>query len=715
MKIRWKFFLTLLIFSLTPLLVVFSISQHGTRKLGQTISEDTRETLREIASESLRTAAENHADILLRMGQGLEFALLTLANEAERVLAEDPAAMPRVYFAQDFDRKESAPPDFAPSDLYRKRTEEGRLVSSSVSFGNPVFYVVPGVEEMEVSPDIARLSKLTPLFKSLSNEFDNELYWAYVSLKSGLHVSYPGHGGYPKSYDPRVRPWYLSAKDASYRDNSVIWSGPVVDATTELVTYTVSKRINHPDGTFAGVAAIDILLNEILQEHALSAQWSSQMRSFLVKSEINPQTGKTGLLILAQKDYENAAGSWQSTIQHEWLASEDSEKFKEILTQVEQGKVGYMELPYKGMDSFWAYSHFNIHKSTHFMLIAPKAVIMKLPEQTGRTVLTYTQKQLHITGIAATVALILLAAAAYFGSRATTRSFLKMSSAARRLAQGDFSVRIDLKTGDERDHLITAFNDMVPKLEDHVRLQQSLDLAMEVQQRLLPRSDPEIAGLDVSGTSIYCDETGGDYYDFLDLSEIEPGKLGVVLGDVSGHGISSALLMASVRASLRQRTALRGKIGQVITDVNRQLSQDVEDSGQFMTMFCLTIDPTERNVQWVRAGHDPAILYDPIADKLEELVGVGMALGIDEDFEYEENEIRGLKEGQVIFLGTDGIWEAANPEGEFFGKERLYQVIRENGTKSARDIVSSVIDAVTRFQRDRASEDDVTLVAVKIE
>ncbi len=122
------------------------------------------------------------------------------------------------------------------------------------------------------------------------------------------------------------------------------------------------------------------------------------------------------------------------------------------------------------------------------------------------------------------------------------------------------------------------------------RMRQSLDLAMEVQQNLLPKGNLKLDGFDIAGKSIYCDETGGDYYDFIISGETKDRKIGVAIGDVSGHGIPSALLMATVRSSLRQRLSLPGSIDRIITDVNRQLVRDVEDTGQFMTMFYLDID-----------------------------------------------------------------------------------------------------------------------------
>jgi sigma-B regulation protein RsbU (phosphoserine phosphatase) len=103
--------------------------------------------------------------------------------------------------------------------------------------------------------------------------------------------------------------------------------------------------------------------------------------------------------------------------------------------------------------------------------------------------------------------------------------------------------------------------------------------------------------LDIAGRSIYCDETGGDYYDFITSDTDENGQLTIAIGDVSGHGISSALLMATVRSSLRQRLSQPGDAGDIISDVNRQLVQDVEDSGQFMTLFYLNIDATKAQTE----------------------------------------------------------------------------------------------------------------------
>ena len=202
-------------------------------------------------------------------------------------------------------------------------------------------------------------------------------------------------------------------------------------------------------------------------------------------------------------------------------------------------------------------------------------------------------------------------------------------------------------------------------------------------------------GLDIAARSLYCDETGGDYFDFIGNDN---KQLNVVIGDVSGHGISSAILMASVRAFLRQRAHLHGNLSRILSDVNRQLLTDVEDSGNFMTLFYLRIDPGNRCMRWIRAGHDPAIFYNPFSDRFNDMHGKSPALGIAEQAVFEENERTGLTPGQIIVLSTDGLWEARNKEGNMFGKEPLYQIIRRNRNAVAEDILGTCFESLKEFQ-----------------
>jgi serine phosphatase RsbU (regulator of sigma subunit) len=261
--------------------------------------------------------------------------------------------------------------------------------------------------------------------------------------------------------------------------------------------------------------------------------------------------------------------------------------------------------------------------------------------------------------------------------------------------------------------LILAEEALRKRERERDRLRHSLELAREIQQILLPKDNPKIGGLEVAGKSIYCDETGGDYFDFITVKEKQGEKLGVVVGDVAGHGISSALLMASVRSALRQRLALSGSISRIITDVNCQLAGDLADYGQFVTLFYLLVDPARQTLEWVRAGHEPAILYDPVSDDFFELQGSGMALGVDKDFQYEKNQKENFSRGSIVVLATDGVWEARNKSGEMFGRTAVYDVIRNNSANVASHIMEAIISQIKKFLKASKPEDDLTLVVVK--
>lgn len=302
----------------------------------------------------------------------------------------------------------------------------------------------------------------------------------------------------------------------------------------------------------------------------------------------------------------------------------------------------------------------------------------------------------------------------YLVGKSILRPVKAMMGLVKKVRHGDFTHKIQVVSNDELGVLGDGMNEMTEGLIERDRMRQSLYLAKEVQQALLPRMDPAIEGLDIASTSVYCDETGGDYFDYLGNVEQGSGKISVVVGDVSGHGVPSALLMATARAFLRQRSNLPGSIGQIVSDVNRQLAWDVAESGGFMTLFYLTIDAKNRRLRWVRAGHDPAIFYDPASDTFEALHGTGMALGVQADARFEANEKVDLQNRQIIFLGTDGIWEARNPQGEMFGKDRIHRIIRQNHQAGAKEILTGCFDALRRFLEDRAPEDDITIIVIKL-
>ena len=243
---------------------------------------------------------------------------------------------------------------------------------------------------------------------------------------------------------------------------------------------------------------------------------------------------------------------------------------------------------------------------------------------------------------------------------------------------------------------------------------KALMLAAEVQRSFLPQASPRLRGLDIAGKNIPCDEVGGDYFDYLPGDERSSDSLSVVVGDITGHGVDAALLMTGVCSFLRSRVSRSGTIAEIISEMNRHLTLDVFDAGRFMTLFYLALDLGERRLRWVRAGHDPAVLYDPRKDVFHELKGRGVALGLSESFEYEENSVTGVGEGQIIAIGTDGIWEAHNRHGEMFGKERFKDALRRSSEMNVEGIIEAIFEELKEFTAGVRPEDDVTLVVLRV-
>lgn len=243
---------------------------------------------------------------------------------------------------------------------------------------------------------------------------------------------------------------------------------------------------------------------------------------------------------------------------------------------------------------------------------------------------------------------------------------------------------------------------------------KALQLAAEVQKSLLPDRAPSADGLDIAGKMFPCDEVGGDYFDYLPETINNNNYLSIVIGDITGHGVDAALLMTSARAFLRMRAAKPGTVEDVVMDLNRHLTRDMEKTGRFMTLFYLFVERSNNRMAWVRAGHDPVLQYDPAIDRFNDLKGPGIALGLDKDFIYQKQHVENFATNQVFVLATDGLYEACNTAGEMFGKERLKNIVQLNSTETSEIILDRIMQEHHLFTSGVAREDDITLVIVKI-
>lgn len=243
-------------------------------------------------------------------------------------------------------------------------------------------------------------------------------------------------------------------------------------------------------------------------------------------------------------------------------------------------------------------------------------------------------------------------------------------------------------------------------------IEGELKNAAEVQRVLLPKEDPVVSGFRVNGTNIPARIISGDYYDYIELHD---GRLGVVVADVSGKGVSAGLLMAMCRSLLRAVSLSNASPSAVLGAVNRYIFPDIRED-MFISMIYGILEPADGTMTFSRAGHEPALIYRKANSEVEVVRPKGLALGIDAGGVFErvtQDMTVKLKSGDCVLLFTDGVKEAANDHGEEFGLERLADTFEEAAKVGAEAVVTRVQEAVNAFTGEDAQMDDVTIVAIE--
>ncbi len=241
------------------------------------------------------------------------------------------------------------------------------------------------------------------------------------------------------------------------------------------------------------------------------------------------------------------------------------------------------------------------------------------------------------------------------------------------------------------------------------KIVQELEIARNIQQSFLPDITPIVEGAEVSALFLPARQVGGDFYDFIPISE---RNLGLVIADVSGKGVPAALFMALSRALMRANSLQDSHVSNAVIRTNR-LILECATSGLFVTLFYAILDTQTRRLKYVSAGHNPPILYKNKTKEIQLLQADGIALGVLDDILLEEKEVS-LEKGDVIALYTDGVTEMINTQEEEFGEERLIQLISENHTLSANDLIYKIKDVVMSFAGEAPQFDDFTVMIVKM-
>ena len=254
---------------------------------------------------------------------------------------------------------------------------------------------------------------------------------------------------------------------------------------------------------------------------------------------------------------------------------------------------------------------------------------------------------------------------------------------------------------------ITARKKAEKDLRDH---EEQFRVARDIQQWMFPKQAPECVGFDIAGVSYPAAAAGGDYYDYVSLLG---DRMGFVVGDVTGHGVGPALLMAEARAYLRILVKRREVVGDILSRANFVLADDLSLE-RYITMILVSLDLEKRRVCWANAGHPSGLVIDRTGHCRRQLKRTGPPLGIRKTAQYEtENELQ-LEDGDMLVLLTDGFEEALSESDEFFGVERICEHVHRHRAETAQTILETLRDSVSAFSDGGEAEDDLTGIIVKV-
>ncbi len=499
------------------------------------------------------------------------------------------------------------------------------------------------------------------------------------------------------AYDPRKRPWYHIALQHELAAWTPIyfWFGEQGKDSQTGSGFT--RAIRDRNGTLQGVLVIDVTLGA-LSEYLKRLPFTKNGYVFIIDDQ--------HLLVAASHGAVNSKAGERMALdrsEHPVAKATAAAMAGPQAADFNSGELSVAAIDIAGDPARLLVTRFESYPGIKWK------IVVVIPESTFLADAQRAQRDAIGLASLAVLGSVLLGV---FLSGRLAGPVLQLIGHVRRVGKGDFSSRVYLTQAREFRELSTELNKMANNLHHHMEVQQSLRIAREIQQSLLPATDPTVPGLEVSGRSHYCETTGGDYYDFIDVSTIDRTKLLIAVGDVVGHGIGAALLMAAARAAVRAHAPYEPHLASLMKKVNHVLAEDRRHR-QFMTMALIVIDPVHRQIRWANAGHDPALVYRAATDQFEELAGGDIPLGIETGVDYLDYDHLGLSDGDVLVVGTDGIWDTRSDTGEWFGKHRLRELIRRQGNQSAKELAGSLEEELARFRQNRPPIDDVTFVIVR--
>ena len=542
---------------------------------------------------------------------------------------------------------------------------------------------------------------------------------AYLATESGILYKYSPDSSLTR-FDPRTREWYTEAIEAKKTgNNSPVWQIPYVDKDSGKLCITCSKAFSESSGKTLGVIACDMYLSQISQQ-ILNSKTNNSGYAFIV--------GKNGEIVMHPEYYDSNFNPYP-------LGADIDETYKETLNNMKEGNSGIQKAIIDGKEYYIAYSpmqetgwSFGIAAEVGKIITSAtdaKIVVNDATGQTQNTISSKTNLLLVYLALAFCLCSFLSFIVSVIASKKITAPLKNLKQGVQKIGGGDLSINLKIETKDEIGELAAAFNKMVKDLNSYInelsetiadkeKVKSELSVAKKIQLSMLPcifPAFPERDDFDIYAITDPAKEVGGDFYDFF---FVDDNHLAVVIADVSGKGIPSALFMVIAKTLIKNQLQGGKSPEETLEIVNNQLCEN-NDADMFVTAFIGVYNLTNGEFIFSNAGHNPPFLYRSGRDSFEAIkMDHGFVLAGVKNKDYKNYKIH-LSQGDVLFMYTDGVTEATK-NNEVFSEQRLKATLNNCNIKNLeiKEMINSVKTELSNFYSGSPKFDDITIMAFKV-
>lgn len=686
---------------------------------------DTRELTLSIGNEIIFQAAENSQEALIQRAKlALEQTAFDKANELDENLGKVKKDV--IILSNMMTNIASNPEEYHSRNIFEPSKNDIDKITAQLLFSSEVVDKSSPILRQEIG-----LTANIQDFLIQINTNSNVIISSYVASKNGFTIMVDRFAGrkfqnsdiQPDFYNATSRPWYIQAK----KEDKTIFTDIVIDALGGGPCIICATPY-YANGQFAGVVGMGTFLDNI-NEIILNTKIGDNGFGFVINKQgqiiASPHT--TGDLITGINNIKDLRQSTNTSL---------ADAVQKIINE----KAGLTEANIDGKDYYLAYAPM---KNTDWYFVTAMEVdtVIAPAKETHENIINIATEymdnlsektKMTVIGMIISIS-ILLFFITYIGwslADYLTKPIRQLSKGVQQIAMGNFNGKLNIHTGDEIESLAISFNAMTTELQTYIknleqitaekeRIATELNVATNIQKNMLPcifPPYPDRKDFDIYAVMYPAKEVGGDFYDFYLLDE---NHLVITIADVSDKGIPAAMFMVITKTILKNfamSMTSPDDFSAVVQCANRQLCENNEEM-MFVTVFMGMLDLKTGKFIYVNAGHTPPMIRHKHKDDstFEYLpVEKNCVLGINEEAQFKQQEVY-LKQGDELFLYTDGVTEAINKEKKLYSIERLYSNLNKiNQKSSCQDILRDVKFSIDEFVQGMYQSDDITMLAIKL-